>query len=78
MPGLGLLYSCTMSPRFSASAATSHTPAYAFVRMPAPVLQLYLPRESLEGTDITTAKSSEVNVVVPRATGKQASSTQHA
>lgn len=27
--------------------------------------QLYLPRASLGGTDITTAKSSEVNVVVP-------------
>ncbi|KAL4424859.1 hypothetical protein ABPG77_011109 [Micractinium sp. CCAP 211/92] len=31
--------------------------------------QLYLPRRSLESTDITTAKSSEVNVVVPGATG---------
>lgn len=30
--------------------------------------QLYLPRGSLESTDITTAKSSEVNVVVPGAT----------
>ncbi|KAI3423920.1 hypothetical protein D9Q98_009754 [Chlorella vulgaris] len=30
--------------------------------------QLYLPRGSLEGTDITTAKSSEVNVILPGAT----------
>ncbi|PSC76207.1 dipeptidyl aminopeptidase acylaminoacyl peptidase [Micractinium conductrix] len=30
--------------------------------------QLYLPRGSLEATDITTAKSSEVNVIVPGAT----------
>ena len=33
--------------------------------------QLYLPRGSLEVTDITTAKSSEVNVVVPGASGGQ-------
>ena len=37
----------------------------------APVPQVYLPRESLGDTDITTAKSSEVNVVVPGATGEQ-------
>lgn len=33
------------------------------------LMQLYLPRGSLEGTDITTAKSSEVNVILPGATG---------
>ena len=55
----------------------AHLP-HAYVLMPAPVPQLYLPRESLAGTDITTAKSSEVNVVVPGATGEQASSAQHA
>lgn len=33
-------------------------------------LQLYLPRVALEGgTDVTTAKSSAVNVIVPGATG---------
>lgn len=32
--------------------------------------QLYLPRAALEGaTDVTTAKSSAVNVIVPGATG---------
>lgn len=36
---------------------------------PASRVQLYLPRGSLEATDITTAKSSEVNVIVPGATG---------
>ncbi len=35
-----------------------------------PMLQLYLPRAALEGaTDVTTAKSSAVNVIVPGATG---------
>ena len=55
--------------RAAAGPAAANPPALAGTQSRT---QLYLPRGGLEATDITTAKSSEVNVVVPGASGELA------
>lgn len=55
--------------RAAAGPAAANPPALACTQSRT---QLYLPRGGLEATDITTAKSSEVNVVVPGASGELA------
>ena len=63
--GVGGWVWCLWGP-LSALLAPARLPPHA----PCVCVQLYLPRGSLEATDITTAKSSEVNVIVPGATGQ--------